>query len=215
MHIRGGGDWGGYTSLLVPDSTASFAAAGSASKLSLDNDIGEIGEACEVRLQANSGGARLAGGLSMPAMRIGEPVWVEFSLRRSAALPLEELTVQIVDGSGLIDFRRRLRVPSGSDLWTPRYNSGTSSISIRFITEGYVVGVAEYATIGRVKVYHAREPVQTGHLQSLGSEWNRSHLVLGQYHFWVDQSGILRIKQGTPTHDEDGEWVATSIPSME
>lgn len=216
---QGGGDWGGYTSLLVPDSTASFSAAGSASKLAVDNDIGEIGEASEVRLQANSGGARLAGGLSMPAMRIGEPVWIEFSLRRSAALPLEELTVQIVDGSGSIDFRRRLRMPTGSGwhryryLWTPRYNSGTSSISVRFITEGYIVGVAEYATIGRVKVYHAREPVQTGHLQSMGSEWNRSHLVLGQYHFWVDQDGMLRIKQGAPTHDEDGGLVAASNSS--
>ena len=37
--------------------------------------------------------------------------------------------------------------------------------------------------------------------------WNNSHLVLGTYHLWVDSTGDLRIKNGAPTSDTDGNIV--------
>lgn len=46
-------------------------------------------------------------------------------------------------------------------------------------------------------------------LESGQSEWNYSPLVLGDYTFWVDALGRLRIKNGTPTSDTDGTIVGT------
>ena len=37
--------------------------------------------------------------------------------------------------------------------------------------------------------------------------WNSGHLILGSYHIWVDSNGKLRIKNGAPTSDIDGEVV--------
>jgi hypothetical protein len=39
--------------------------------------------------------------------------------------------------------------------------------------------------------------------------WDFSPLQLGSYHFWVDASGRLRIKNGAPTSDTDGTVVGT------
>jgi len=40
---------------------------------------------------------------------------------------------------------------------------------------------------------------------SNGSSWVGAHLVMGQYHYWTDGSGILRSKLGAPSSDLDGE----------
>ena len=39
--------------------------------------------------------------------------------------------------------------------------------------------------------------------------YNTSHIVLGNYHLWVDATGKLRIKNGVPTSDTDGTVVGT------
>lgn len=44
---------------------------------------------------------------------------------------------------------------------------------------------------------------------TLESEWNGNHLVMGDYHLWVDSTGDLRIKSGEPTSDTDGTVVGT------
>ena len=36
------------------------------------------------------------------------------------------------------------------------------------------------------------------------SAWNSAHLVLGQYHYWTDSTGVLRSKLGAPSSDTDG-----------
>lgn len=43
---------------------------------------------------------------------------------------------------------------------------------------------------------------------SLGDgAWNGSHMTMGAYHFWVDNFGVLRIKNGAPTSHNDGTVV--------
>ncbi len=37
--------------------------------------------------------------------------------------------------------------------------------------------------------------------------WDGAHLVLGNYHLWVDSNGKLRIKNGAPSSDTDGALV--------
>jgi hypothetical protein len=39
------------------------------------------------------------------------------------------------------------------------------------------------------------------------STWNGGHLILDNHHLWIDGSGRLRIKKGTPKHDRDGTVV--------
>jgi len=43
-----------------------------------------------------------------------------------------------------------------------------------------------------------------GDFINVGSAWNSSHLVMGNYHLWVDTTGALRIKNGAPDRDRDG-----------
>jgi hypothetical protein len=42
-----------------------------------------------------------------------------------------------------------------------------------------------------------------------GGTWNKSHLVLGIYHIWVDSTSRLRIKNSAPASDTDGTVVGT------
>jgi hypothetical protein len=51
------------------------------------------------------------------------------------------------------------------------------------------------------------------------STWDTAHLVMGQQHYWTDQSGNLRTKSGTPKYDTDGtivglQGIPTSAPLM-
>jgi hypothetical protein len=41
------------------------------------------------------------------------------------------------------------------------------------------------------------------------SGWNEKLLRLGNYRLWVDNQGRLRVKQGEPMHDGDGQIVGT------
>ena len=49
--------------------------------------------------------------------------------------------------------------------------------------------------------------VESGHIEIQGvnsGAWDGAHFVMGSYHFWVDASGRLRVKNGVPTSDTDG-----------
>lgn len=40
-----------------------------------------------------------------------------------------------------------------------------------------------------------------------GGSWDGQHLTMGNYHFWVDSSGVLRYKNGPPTSESDGSAI--------
>lgn len=42
---------------------------------------------------------------------------------------------------------------------------------------------------------------------TIGGAWNGPHLIMGTYHLWVDGSGALRMKNGVPLSDLDGNPV--------
>lgn len=46
-------------------------------------------------------------------------------------------------------------------------------------------------------------------VESVGSNWDDDHFVMGTYHLWIDSSGRLRVKNGAPTSDTDGTIVGT------
>lgn len=43
------------------------------------------------------------------------------------------------------------------------------------------------------------------------TQWNNGHVVLGDYHVWIDSTGILRYKSGSPTSDTDGMSVTPGV----
>jgi hypothetical protein len=46
-----------------------------------------------------------------------------------------------------------------------------------------------------------------GIFQVTSSAWDGEHLMIGSYHFWVDSTGVFRIKATAPTSDTDGTVV--------
>lgn len=42
-----------------------------------------------------------------------------------------------------------------------------------------------------------------------GSAWDGAHLVLGDYHIWVDGTGDLRINEGAPESATDGAVIGS------
>jgi hypothetical protein len=42
-----------------------------------------------------------------------------------------------------------------------------------------------------------------------GSSWDGMHPILGVHHIWISSSGVLRIKNGAPTSDGDGQVIGT------
>jgi hypothetical protein len=203
-------DWGGYVFLLTPASTAAFTSAGTASHSAKDNSLGGVNEAAAVRFQGNRPDARFAGAINKASVVAGRMANIEFELQRAANLPLDEVTVEVITGGSSVAFRRRLRVPTQAGWhkfslkWMPRQS--TDDILLRFVTDGYAAGVAEYVDIGRARVYHGRSQ-SGGVVRSVQSGWSREHPVIGDYHLWVDATGDLRIKASAPTSDTDGAIV--------
>lgn len=49
----------------------------------------------------------------------------------------------------------------------------------------------------------------SGHFGTKSAAWDSPHFQMGNFHLWVDATGKLRIKNGTPTSDLDGTIVGT------
>jgi hypothetical protein len=67
--------------------------------------------------------------------------------------------------------------------------------------EGYNISVNNIQATGVVR--------KGGWIAGATSGWNTTHLVLGDYHLWVDATGDLRIKNAEPASDTDGTIVGT------
>lgn len=65
-------------------------------------------------------------------------------------------------------------------------------------TEAYV----ELLTVTKDAAFSAEYAADT-----TASEWDGDHTVLGAYHLWVDDAGLLRIKSSAPTAQDDGTVV--------
>lgn len=59
--------------------------------------------------------------------------------------------------------------------------------------------------ISDVHVYHGREAGTVEDIQTLATgAWDDGHLIMGNYHLWIDATGKLRMKNGAPTGDLEG-----------
>jgi len=141
------------------------------------------------------------------------PAWVELDICALPARALPGIIISVMDrarrrswfsrGVSVVDPSwRRLRF-----LWWPGDLSGLYLLTIRPIAPDFAAGTADRCAIGRPRVYQAREPLPAGHLRTIGSAagaWNGEHIVLGPWHLWIDEGGVLRIKNGAPGRADDG-----------
>lgn len=149
-----GGDPAGYVNLLTTATTG--FTLGSATATSITDAAGG-GEASELVL-STFGGAW--GQLVTAAVTAGRPAWIEFDVAAGAtsARPALAVTLQDNVGAGLRYFRRVVEVPTVGwvryrFLWHPRAMTGAVVVFFSDPT-----GTAGQVKLGRVRVYHAREP---------------------------------------------------------
>ncbi|GBG05966.1 hypothetical protein PAT3040_00454 [Paenibacillus agaridevorans] len=205
----GGGGNGGYVNVLAPSSTSAFTAV-NASKASIANSIGVASEAVEVTLTSSDG--RLTGPLNIAALTAGKVIWVEGELSAGSTNSLGSVRVELTDQTGRIMTRRVYRTTSSWQRFRfpiTLYTSGITGIFIRIMGNDFAASTRTTFKAGRFALYHASEPVNTGHLQAMDSTWNGRHLILGAYHLWVDASGGVRIMNGQPSSDTDGSPIGT------
>ena len=208
-NVTGGDGFGAYVNLLTPTSTANFTVA-DGSKASINNSVGEINEASEITATSSSG--RFVGALTFASIEEGRLVFIEGELAQGSTNSVTAVRIEITDNSGRVVLRRIYRLNPNWTKFRIPYNvnkSGITSLSIRAQVFDFSVGVLEKFRIGSVAIYHGQEPINRGFLRSLGSNWDRQHLILGAYHLWVDTTGILRIKSGAPVSNTDGTIVGT------
>lgn len=70
-------------------------------------------------------------------------------------------------------------------------------------------GIAKKVSVGKLTAPSdagAIMEVTNGHLQ-VGSTWDGPHLVMGTFHLWIDAIDRLRMKNGVPSSDLDGDLV--------
>lgn len=74
----------------------------------------------------------------------------------------------------------------------------------RCIADASGVNAEVHYRLGNGVLYNKRN-----HIIGATGAWDDGHLVLGNYHLWVDGTGDLRIKSGAPTSATDGAIVGT------
>lgn len=145
----------GYTQLLSTRIT-SFFTGGAASKVGNITDATGGSEAAEYSLPSGLVYAYL----SSPT--IGEPTWIQIDLKASATTPLTLVVLRLrYDSNGSIAFQRFIRVPSNWRSYKfPLYFVNNGSNIICEITNGASGSLVQ---IGRVRIYHSREPIVTNY----------------------------------------------------
>ena len=174
-----------------------------------EGSLGPFSRGTEIHFEASTG--IFAVPLRQPlADRI---TWVEFDARQGKSLPLSRLRVRVSNPSkrcvvlsesfGIQDSWHTLRIPfifSAAQFAEPWV--------LEFLPDEAIQGKGRAVCVARASVYHARQPMNRGHLRTIGSgSWNEEHIVLGNSHIWLDRRGRLRVKQGLPVADEDGQLV--------
>lgn len=208
----GGGDLGGYLNILTPATTQSFASA-NVTRTAITNSIGVPSEASEVVMTAADG--RIVGALTFANVVAGRQAFFEGELAGGSANSLDVVRVTLTDQAGRLVVRRilsltdawvRFRIP-----WIPN-KTGITGLNVRIDSpSGYTAGTKTTFRVGRVAVYHGKEPVNTGHVQCLGTgAWNAPHIVLGGDLHIFRNGNDLRLSLGYPGSATAGVLLGTA-----
>jgi len=149
--------------------------------------------------------------LPLEKVRPGALAWVEITLR-SVANTSHPLKFRILRPNGhtaLLDFCSA--EPNYTSVRAPFLFPGSASEDDwRFDLSSRAVASAQPAEIEimDLHIYHSKTFIASGHLRTLGSgRWDQKHIVLGNYHLWIDDKQRLRLANSAPTADDDGRIV--------
>lgn len=78
-------------------------------------------------------------------------------------------------------------------------NLGSEGVSTSGINGKVGVGTASPSEVFEVS---------GGNSKFGGGNYHNGHIILGDYHIWVDGNGRVRIKLGVPTSNTDGTLIA-------
>lgn len=193
-----------YRNLMSLGSSAAGTANGIA-KTTITNSIGMPTEG--VSCVASSTTGRITYPLTgWDANRI---VWVEMELARGDTNPMTRVIVELLESDSIKYFLRYLNLTTEWKLFRVPVvlPAGATVASLRITGVGYSASTNTFK-LGRVAMYHASEPINTGHIRCLGGGWDQQHLALGNYRLWIN-GGKLMIKDGYPTSGTDGTIVGS------
>jgi hypothetical protein len=189
----GGGDITGY--LLVLDSASDgFRRLGGVSAPPIKDALGGT----NAILVGGEGGNQVIVEKASPSIRAGEPAWIEFDLGPSNDTVAGFIISVLFFADGSECWRRVVRVPQ--DSWrrfrfplTFRYVPER----VKLVFSAYTKSVGGFG-IGRVKVYHAREPVGSSSMRVQDLDFSQlptSPEGLEKGSIWVDAANgsVLRL----------------------
>ncbi|MDV0593217.1 MULTISPECIES: glycosyl hydrolase family 28-related protein [unclassified Enterobacter] len=194
-----------YRNLMTLLNSAAGTVNG-ATKTVIDNSIGIPSEAASIVFSSNNGRVTYP----LQSWDVNRNIWIEVELARGDKNSMASVTIEIVESDTIKYHRRFLNLTTEWRLYRFPISlpAGSTVANLRVVGSGYSASTTTIK-VGRVAAYHASEPINTGHARSIGSAWNSQHITLGAYHIWVDGSGVLRIKNGTPTSGTDGTVIGS------
>lgn len=159
--VTGGGRGTEYVNLLGARVTA-FSLAGPATLTPVTDALGGA-DAAEAVLNAGTG-AEVYRYIPTSALKAGTPIWLEFDLKTAASSALTELRVELrldstFSGGPQSYLRRKVTVPSAWRSYRLRTSSPQATNSMLLLLSQ--AGTGTNVQIGRVRMYHGREPVPT------------------------------------------------------
>lgn len=162
VHFTGGGAGGNVVHILDAVKTSAFTVAG-ATGSAISNSCGESGEALELTCSASDG--RAYSTMNFAAGRDSEILWIEGELRKSSSSSITRVKIDLLDSAPNVILRRYFALGSEWRFFRiPIVHSEASRglLTLRIVAGDYAAGAKEKFQLGRVRAYHAPEPVNTG-----------------------------------------------------
>lgn len=94
-------------------------------------------------------------------------------------------------------------------LMRPAVGVTESVLSASASSQEVSVGFPSYGTVLLNRPTSVTGQLTANGLQATESGWNKTHLIMGGHHFWIDGGGRLRMRDGAPTSETDGTVVGT------
>ena len=163
LYWTGGSDGAGFIDLIPNTPVPSMAKTGTANITSLGVVTDSLGGTDAATITLGSTDTAYFGFTSANVIP-GMPLWIEFDLRAGVSGNLNTILVIYANGGAVNGMQRYVDVPTGT-IWqkiripyTPRANTAN-----QLVFKTGIAGSGGSFDLGRVRLYHAWEPIKNGH----------------------------------------------------
>ncbi|MGN8068104.1 hypothetical protein [Mucilaginibacter sp. 22184] len=160
-YTGGGQDYAGFVQLYSSITTGALSVNGGTT---IVGSLTDATGGTEARQYNIPGGSFALGYLSNSSVIKGSPSWIEFDLVKAGATPLQNIVVQIQYNGGAVHFQRICMVPDSWQRFRFPFVFRDNAVQLNVNFAGLNSSSGTVA-IGRVRVYHAREPIAFGRLK--------------------------------------------------